>query len=140
MVRQRIGDRSYRVQIKETVIQDVHQDHLKTVQDSLVTEPRYELYHYQGIHQDYDTAPDEYIVDKVVGHRWKKDGTLEFRVHWKGFDTNEDTWEPPSTFLLKYNTDFVHYCREKRLCDKVDLFCYLQDEPNTEDQTTPLGA
>ena len=67
---ERTGDWSYRVEVKDSVIQDVHHDHLKEVVDSLVTEPLYELHHFQGVYQDYNTAPDEYIVDKVLEKGW----------------------------------------------------------------------
>ena len=129
---QRRGDRSYRVQVKEKVIQDVHQDHLKPVRDALVTDPLFELNHYQGIYQDYDTAPDEFIVEKKVGHRWKADGTPEFRVRWREYDMSEDTWEPPSTFIMKYNTDFVEYCQAKHLTSKVNVLQHLHTQPQEQ--------
>lgn len=33
-------------------------------------------------------------MDKIVDVRNKKDGTREFRVHWKRWSSNYDTWEP----------------------------------------------
>ena len=37
-------------------------------------------------------------VHSVVGHRFRA-GTLEFLVHWLGFDSVDDTWEPFSPIL-----------------------------------------
>ena len=127
---QRIGDRSYRVQVKPTVVQDVHQDHLKSVVDSVVSMPLYSLHHYQGVYQDYETTPEEYVVDKIVRHRFHK-GQFQFRVHWKGYDSTEDTWESPSTFIMRYNTDFVDYCKKKNLTQHVDILQELGTHPTS---------
>lgn len=37
---------------------------------------------------------EEYEVDKIVELRKRKDGTREFRVHWKRWSSDYDTWEP----------------------------------------------
>lgn len=36
----------------------------------------------------------EYEVDKVMEVHFKKNGSREFLIHWKGFSHKEDTWEP----------------------------------------------
>jgi hypothetical protein len=44
----------------------------------------------------YEIESDEepsYEVDKIVAKRENK-GKIEYKVHWKGFKNNEDTWEP----------------------------------------------
>jgi chromobox protein 5 len=33
-------------------------------------------------------------VDKVMEVHFKKNGSREFLIHWKGFSHKEDTWEP----------------------------------------------
>ncbi|OSS47083.1 hypothetical protein B5807_09830 [Epicoccum nigrum] len=41
-----------------------------------------------------DVGEDEYVVEKILGHRFNK-GVLEFDVKWQGYDNPEDrTWEP----------------------------------------------
>ncbi|KAF1850400.1 chromo-domain-containing protein [Cucurbitaria berberidis CBS 394.84] len=41
-----------------------------------------------------DSVEDEYIVEKVLGHRIRK-GELEYHVKWQGYDDPADhTWEP----------------------------------------------
>ena len=54
----------------------------------------------------------EYIVDKIItvngtkkrnGEYYKQ--SLDFKVHWAGYDESEDSWEPYAN--LKYNTKFI---------------------------------
>jgi chromobox protein 1 len=41
-----------------------------------------------------------YVVEKITGHEFKKDGTLLLQVKWKGYDKPEDqTLEPESNLL-----------------------------------------
>ena len=39
---------------------------------------------------------EEYIVESITAHRgsWKSLTSLEFLVHWLGYPTEDDTWEP----------------------------------------------
>ena len=39
---------------------------------------------------------DEYVVDSVLNHRgnWQQLTEMEFLVHWHGYDTSSDSWEP----------------------------------------------
>ena len=39
---------------------------------------------------------DEYIVEEVLSHRgeWKRLTSMEFLVHWHGYDAATDSWEP----------------------------------------------
>ena len=39
---------------------------------------------------------DEYIVASILAHRgnWKRLHTMEFLVHWDGYDSDLDSWEP----------------------------------------------
>lgn len=43
---------------------------------------------------DEESAEDEYIVEKILGHRFVK-GEIVFDVKWQGYDSPKDrTWEP----------------------------------------------
>ncbi|KZM28269.1 uncharacterized protein EKO05_0010743 [Ascochyta rabiei] len=45
-------------------------------------------------HDDDNNNDDEYVVEKILGHRFNK-GVLEFDVKWQGYDDPADrTWEP----------------------------------------------
>lgn len=36
----------------------------------------------------------EFEVEKIIEVRFKKNGTKEFLIRWKGFSPADDTWEP----------------------------------------------
>ncbi|KAJ7541534.1 hypothetical protein O6H91_10G064200 [Diphasiastrum complanatum] len=77
--------------------------------------------------------PGEYEVEKVIGIRWvgssenSKKG-LEFKVRWKGYDEDEDTWEPTDGLesCQERIRDFVIEGRNKKvlpLPGDVDVIC-----------------
>jgi hypothetical protein len=37
---------------------------------------------------------DVYEVEKVIKGRYKKNGSVEYLVHWKGYSEKDRTWEP----------------------------------------------
>ena len=40
----------------------------------------------------------EYEIEKILGHRRKRNGDYTYLVKWKGFSYEESTWEPQSNF------------------------------------------
>ena len=42
-----------------------------------------------------ESEEEDYEVEKITGHR-KQDGEYVFKVRWKGYDKDQDTWEPQS--------------------------------------------
>ena len=54
---------------------------------------------------------NEYLVDKVVDHRFNKIGNPEFKVLWKGYRKDEATWEPLRNVME--NKQFEEYRREQ---------------------------
>lgn len=44
-----------------------------------------------------DDSPT-YNVDKIIGHRIKN-GVMTYKVHWEGFTSKHDSFEPPDMFL-----------------------------------------
>ena len=43
-------------------------------------------------------VPDVYVVDKVVDMKIKQ-GEVEYRVKWQGFNSMQNTWEPANNLL-----------------------------------------
>jgi hypothetical protein len=40
--------------------------------------------------------PEEelYLIERIIDEREKKNGSREYLVQWKGYDEDENTWEP----------------------------------------------
>ena len=62
-----------------------------------------------------DDGTIEYEVESILKHRVRKYGRgsrLEYLIHWKGYASHEDTWEPLSNLsncmelLQEYHTLF----------------------------------
>ncbi|GKT33970.1 Chromo (CHRromatin Organization MOdifier) domain [Aduncisulcus paluster] len=39
------------------------------------------------------SSQGEYIIEFIVDHRGETEEEIEFRVRWRGYDAEEDTWE-----------------------------------------------
>ena len=37
---------------------------------------------------------DVFEPERIVGERRVADGTLQYRIRWKGYPPSQDTWEP----------------------------------------------
>jgi Chromo (CHRromatin Organisation MOdifier) domain len=51
--------------------------------------------------EDDEESEAEYEVERIVDLNQKKGGKREFLVHWKGFSSREDTWEPEDNLNCK---------------------------------------
>lgn len=44
---------------------------------------------------DDEEAEDEYVVDKILEHKFAARGVVQYKVKWLGYDDEADiTWEP----------------------------------------------
>uniref|UniRef100_UPI00358F2654 chromodomain Y-like protein isoform X2 n=1 Tax=Myxine glutinosa TaxID=7769 RepID=UPI00358F2654 len=57
-------------------------------------------------------AKDLYEVERIVDKRTTRKGYIEYLVHWSGFQSDEDTWEPEHN--LVNCADFVHAFEKRR--------------------------
>ena len=73
--------------------------------------------HHHMLTEDSDekAAPDEWIVEKILSHRKKQDGSVEFLTRWQGYKPEDDTWEPAKHFLQKVNIDWLKYCKQHKI-------------------------
>ena len=120
----RNGDQSYLVQISPNRTFEVHASHMKPFTEDKISGEPTQLYHFLPTHEEFGVTPHEWTVDSILKHRKKKDGSLEFLTKWEGSD--ETTWEPIECFIMRLNTDWYHYCKEKGL--KIDLISSLNPE------------
>jgi hypothetical protein len=61
----------------------------------------------------------EFFFDKIVDHTGnvRRRLNMQFRVRWKGYTPDDDTWQPIKT--VRETLAFVDYCREKKLSSLV---------------------
>ncbi|XP_063929711.1 chromobox protein homolog 3-like [Zophobas morio] len=43
---------------------------------------------------DEETAPEEYVVEKIIDSRINAHGVKEYFLKWIGYDDKDNTWEP----------------------------------------------
>ena len=123
---QRVGEHSYVVETRLGHHVDVHRCHLKPHVEDVHSGRPLALFQFKQAAPEMDLAVDEWVVDKITGHRHNAAGDLEFRVRWMG--SEEDTWEPVGHFFQRYAVDFIAYCREKGL--QVDVIDHLARHPS----------
>ena len=100
----------YRVAIP-TSIQDVHSDRLQLYIPKIDGE-KIQLYYYRPAK---DVPEDDAeVVEKILDHR-RHNGTLQWKVRWRGYDESHDTWEPASSFLENVQVDWDKYNRDHRI-------------------------
>ena len=134
-VLQRVGDHSYVVELEPGRHQHCHRSQLKEhMLDPLG--PPVKLYQYRQAKQEVAVAPDDWLVEKILGHRRGPTGDLEFHVQWEG--SRQKTWEPLAHFFHLYNKDVVDYCHAKKL--DVDVMSYLARNPPTDVTVAQLLA
>lgn len=44
--------------------------------------------------EEEEEGEEEYVVEKIINHRYTKKGKLEYYLKWKGFSDVDNTWEP----------------------------------------------
>ena len=94
-ITERVGQSSFRVQLRPGVFQDVHMDQIKpyVVDEVLgVGKPLA----YRRVEPD---RPPSRRVEKIKACRLNDRGEFEFCTHWAGTSDLDDTWEPTFTFL-----------------------------------------
>lgn len=56
----------------------------------------------------------EYYIEKIIAHGRADDGSLLYKVRWKGYGPADDTWEPERQFIKLYDR-LAEYKRAHRL-------------------------
>ena len=121
-VLKRLSAHTYEVQVGESKVRDVHVSQVKRYYPPLEG-PSWDLFY---TNKDAPTDPaleGDYLVERVVRHRKNKEGALEFLVRWAGYGSEEDTWEPVSSFLPSFSQPWADYCRRLKL--HVDVLNHL---------------
>ena len=57
---------------------------------------------------------DDFVIDKIMAHKIEK-GEHLWKVRWRGYGSEEDTWEPASSFVGFIQQDWKRWNRENRI-------------------------
>merc|ERR1712139_757406 len=96
--------------------------------------------HHEGSSSEWAPTPlptaeedGEYEIEKILGHRRKRNGDSTYLVKWKGYSYEESTWEPQSNF--KSHTLKAYHDRRKEERGQVTESSAdedVDDEPSTK--------
>ena len=105
-VTERVGQASFRVQVRPGVIQDVHMDQIKPYRVDQVFGIGRPLTYRRG----EGDIPSGRVVEKIRSCRLNDKNEYEFLTHWAGTPESEDTWEPAMTFISNCNAPWLEFC------------------------------
>ena len=123
---ERVGQSSFRVQLRPGIFQDVHLDQIKlyVVDEELgVGKP---LAYRRG----ESDQPSGRKIEKIRARRLNHRGESEFLTHWAGTPDSEDTWETTSTFLSSCSPEWLQYCWDNNV--GVDIVEAMEEQRNLE--------
>ena len=114
IVKSRVGQASYEVEVRPGTIQRVHVSQLKPHREDSFGGPPLLVNYFQSSGEEAeDVTPDEWDVESILQHR-VRDGKLEFLTKWEGFDTTQATWEGITQFFPRFNeqgdVEHLHWC------------------------------
>ena len=85
------------------------------------------------------SSDNNYEVEAIVGRKRMKDG-YKYLIHWKGFPSSEDTWEPESALnncqdlIKEYNNNLTQISQRKNInlseVNKSEVI-YAEKDPTT---------
>ena len=97
---------------------------------------------YVGKESDSKPLPQpdtsgEYEIEKILGHRKRRDGKYRYLVKWRGYSYEESTWEPSSNFKSK---TLQAYHRERKERKANESGSSSDEEPVSNNaQLAPVG-
>jgi len=74
-------------------------------------------------------SEEEYEVDKIVDDKIE-DGEKMYLIRWKGFASDDDTWEPISNLECPDNIKEYERVKKEKKRDKAEK--QIKDEPKTK--------
>ena len=118
LVKGRIGEESYEVEVKPGRQIHTTARFLKAWQENTFGGPSLPLFFHQQTVIDEEADPTEWNVQEILGFKIV-DGQKFFKVLWDGYPRDEATWEGIPAFLSKVNLPWRKFCERNGIV--VDL-------------------
>ena len=77
--------------------------------------PSWPLHYKKMTSDDAPAEEDQWTVKKILRHRRRQDGSLEFLTRWEGYGPEGDQWEPAASFLPIVNTIWLDYLKKHNI-------------------------
>ena len=77
--------------------------------------PSWPLHYKKLTPDDAPAEEDQWIVERILRHRRRRDGSLEFLTRWEGYGAEGDQWEPAASFLPVVNTIWLDYLKDNNI-------------------------
>lgn len=130
-ISERVGQSSFRVQIRPGILQDVHLDQIKPyVVDEVLGIGKPLTFRREEIGKS-----PERIVEKIRARRLNDQGESEFLTHWAGTSEAEDTWENAFTFLASCSPVWLDFCWDNNV--GVEVVEAMEEQRNLELERCP---
>lgn len=129
-VKERLGQRSYIIQIRPGVAHAAHRSQLKPLLWSSHEGVEFPLHYFRLTPHEETQNEGEWQVEKILAHKNTPKGPM-FLTKWEDFRASAATWEPIGNFFYRYANPFVDYCMSQR--DQwlsVDVLPHLSRRPN----------
>ena len=86
-----------------------HRGALKAYTPDVFSESPIQLFYHRRTPGDPEGAPDEFILEKVLGHE-EIGGKMFFKVKWQGWE--DPTLEPAGNFFHRFSGPLIQYGNE----------------------------
>ena len=113
----REGADSYQIEVKPGKVMGSPRNFLKGYIKDEFSEHPIELFFHRRTPVDLEGAPDEYILEKILGHK-EVDGKVFFEVKWEGYE--DPTLEPAVNFFQRFSKPLIEYGCEHGV--RIDIF------------------
>ena len=122
LVISREGAQSYVIEVKPGVHMKAHRSFLKPYKDDTCNTQPIPLNYHQRTEIDVGGEPDEWEMDKVVGHMGEG-GKVKFLTTCLGNSPEKAPCRDPGDLLPRYNVEIRYYRESKN--PKVDMVVHL---------------
>ena len=123
LVLKRLSAHTYQVQMSDTTTRDVHVAQMKPYQPDFQG-ASWPLHFTRDEPLDTHALEGDWDVEAILAHRRDPACGYQFLTKWAGCDDSENTWEPPSSFLQRFNAIWAGYCKQHHL--HLDVLDHLK--------------